>query len=49
MDMVGFGHHFISNPDLVERLRNEWPLTPVNYDNLQDQGSAGYTDYPFYQ
>lgn len=28
LDMVAFGRPFISNPDLVERLADGWPLTP---------------------
>ena len=27
-DLIAFGRPFISNPDLVERFRNNWPLEP---------------------
>jgi 2,4-dienoyl-CoA reductase-like NADH-dependent reductase (Old Yellow Enzyme family) len=27
-DLIAFGRPFISNPDLVERFRNGWPLAP---------------------
>jgi 2,4-dienoyl-CoA reductase-like NADH-dependent reductase (Old Yellow Enzyme family) len=27
-DLIAFGRPFISNPDLVERFRNKWPLEP---------------------
>ncbi len=46
-DAIGFGRLFISNPDLVERIRRNQPL------NLYDVGTfyvrdqiKGYTDYP---
>jgi N-ethylmaleimide reductase len=50
-DLIAFGRPFISNPDLVERFRNGWPLasqadmatwyTPA--------GAKGYTDFPPHQ
>jgi N-ethylmaleimide reductase len=45
-DMVAFGKLFISNPDLVERLRLEAPLNALNSGALYGGGAAGYTDYP---
>lgn len=45
-DMVAFGKPFISNPDLVTRLRNDAPLATLNRDTLYGGGAAGYTDYP---
>jgi N-ethylmaleimide reductase len=45
-DMVAFGKLFISNPDLVERLRDESPLATLNQATLYGGGAAGYTDYP---
>jgi N-ethylmaleimide reductase len=45
-DAVVFGKPFISNPDLVERLRVGAALAPVNFDLLYTPGPAGYTDYP---
>jgi N-ethylmaleimide reductase len=45
-DMVAFGRPFISNPDLVERLRLNAPLAAVNIATLYGGGAAGYTDYP---
>ena len=45
-DMVAFGKLFISNPDLVTRLRNDAPLATLNRDTLYGGGAAGYTDYP---
>ena len=45
-DLVAFGRPFISNPDLVRRLREDLPLSPLNRDTLYGGGAAGYTDYP---
>ncbi len=45
-DMVAFGKFFISNPDLVERLRLDAPLAALNSDTLYGGGAVGYTDYP---
>jgi N-ethylmaleimide reductase len=45
-DLVAFGRPFISNPDLVNRLRLNAPLAVVNTDELYGGGAAGYTDYP---
>mmetsp|Transcript_22986 Transcript_22986/g.25166 ORF Transcript_22986/g.25166 Transcript_22986/m.25166 type:complete len:369 (-) Transcript_22986:184-1290(-) len=28
-DLISFGRLFISNPDLVERFKNDWPLNPL--------------------
>jgi N-ethylmaleimide reductase len=45
-DLVAFGRPFISNPDLVRRLREGAPLTPPNQDTFYGGGAEGYTDYP---
>jgi 2,4-dienoyl-CoA reductase-like NADH-dependent reductase (Old Yellow Enzyme family) len=45
-DAVSFGKDFISNPDLVERLRTGAPLTPWNLATFYTPGPEGYTDYP---
>jgi N-ethylmaleimide reductase len=45
-DMVAFGKPFISNPDLVNRLRLDAPLTALNNDTLYGGNAIGYTDYP---
>lgn len=45
-DMVAFGRPFISNPDLVTRLRRKAPLAPLNRATLYGGGAEGYTDYP---
>ena len=44
-DMVSFGRPFMSNPDLVNRLRLNEVLTPLDTATLYGGGAAGYTDY----
>ena len=46
-DAISFGRPYISNPDLVERLRVGAELTPDNYKTWYTPGAEGYTDYPF--
>ncbi|MFZ7096617.1 alkene reductase [Luteimonas dalianensis] len=48
-DLVAFGRPFISNPDLVERLRNGWPLAEADPATFYGGGEAGYTDYPAFK
>ena len=48
-DLVGFGTLFISNPDLPERFKNNWPLTPGDHKTFYGGDATGYTDYPTYQ
>ena len=45
-DLISFGTHFISNPDLVERLRRNAPLNDVDRSTVYFGGAKGYTDYP---
>nr|WP_230680921.1 alkene reductase [Paracidovorax cattleyae] len=45
-DIVAFGKAFISNPDLVERLRKDAPLNPWDSKTFYGGGEKGYTDYP---
>jgi N-ethylmaleimide reductase len=45
-DLIAFGRHYISNPDLAERLRSDLPLTPPNRATFYSQGPEGYIDYP---
>ncbi|MCI0993555.1 alkene reductase [Pseudomonas corrugata] len=45
-DLIAFGRPFISNPDLVERLKTAAPLTPLDGATLYGGGAEGYTDYP---
>jgi len=45
-DLFAFGRPFISNPDLVERLKTGAPLASLNPGTLYGGGAQGYTDYP---
>ncbi|MDE3177997.1 MAG: alkene reductase [Pseudomonadota bacterium] len=45
-DMIAFGRPFISNPDLVERLRINAPLANGDQATYYGGGAKGYTDYP---
>jgi N-ethylmaleimide reductase len=45
-DLIAIGRPFISNPDLVERLRNGWPLVTEDRATFYQGGRAGYVDYP---
>ena len=49
-DLISFGRPFISNPDLVDRFRNGWPLAEDAEiaDWYSPTGEKGYTDYPVY-
>lgn len=44
-DLVAFGRPFISNPDLVEKLRDGQALTELDASTLYTAGAKGYTDY----
>lgn len=46
LQAVAFGHHYVSNPDLVERVRRGLPLVEPNAATFYSPGPAGYTDYP---
>lgn len=49
-DMIAFGRPYISNPDLVERFRNGWPLAPdAEMDVWFSFEKEGYTDFKPYQ
>lgn len=45
-DLVAFGKDFISNPDLVARLREHLPLNPFDTSTFYGGGARGYIDYP---
>lgn len=47
-DLFAFGKLFISNPDLVERLKHGLRLAELNPATLYGGGAEGYTDYPNY-
>ena len=45
-DLICFGRPFISNPDLVERLRSGAPLATPDQATFYAGEAHGYTDYP---
>lgn len=47
-DLIAFGRPFISNPDLVERIRRGLPLAEADRATFYTAGEQGYTDYPTY-
>lgn len=49
VDLVAFGKPFISNPDLVERLRRNAPLNELDKSTFYGGSAKGYTDYPTLQ
>jgi N-ethylmaleimide reductase len=44
-DLVAFGRHFISNPDLPARLRHGLPLARYDRSTFYGGDARGYTDY----
>jgi len=48
-DLVAFGRHFISNPDLPERFRHGLTLNPYDRSTFYGGDARGYTDYPAHQ
>ncbi|AFQ52185.1 alkene reductase [Burkholderia cepacia] len=50
LDLIAFGTSYIANPDLVERMKNDWPLAESDRSTFYGViGSKGYTDYPEFQ
>lgn len=48
-DIVAFGRPFINNPDLVDRFKNNMPLSEdLKMDLFYSADEKGYTDYPVY-
>jgi N-ethylmaleimide reductase len=47
VDMVAFERPFISNPDLVARLKINAPLNKLDAETLYCGSAKGYIDYPF--
>ncbi len=49
-DLIAFGRPFLSNPDLVERFANGWPLNPpAEMKVWYSFDAVGYTDFPRYK
>ncbi len=46
-ELVAFGRPYINNPDLVDRFKNNWPLSQdLKMDLFYSADEKGYTDYP---
>ncbi|HOE42724.1 MAG TPA: alkene reductase [Rhodoferax sp.] len=45
-DLIAFGRPFISNPDLVARMKSGAQLTVPDMSTFYTPGEKGYTDYP---
>jgi N-ethylmaleimide reductase len=45
-DAISFGRPFISNPDLVERIRIGAPFSPGDTTTFYNGSANGYVDYP---
>lgn len=48
-DLFVFGRAYMSNPDLVERMKRNRPLTPVDMRRGYGGGEEGYNDYPTWE
>lgn len=48
-DAICFGTLAMSNPDLVERFKNNWEInTNIDWSTVFCGNQKGYSDYPFY-
>jgi N-ethylmaleimide reductase len=45
-DLIAFGRPFVSNPDLVARMKTNAALAKPNDKTFYTPGANGYTDYP---
>lgn len=45
-DLISFGRLYISNPDLVERFKENAPLNEYNRETFYGGTEVGFTDYP---
>ena len=45
-DLICYGRRFISNPDLVERIRSGAPIAEADFRTFYGGSAEGYTDYP---
>jgi N-ethylmaleimide reductase len=43
---VAFGHHYVSNPDLVERIQTGHAIVEPDARTFYSNDAKGYTDYP---
>ena len=45
-DLIAFGHHYVSNPNLVQKIREGRTLVEPDPSTYYTPGSKGYSDYP---
>jgi len=45
--LISFARHFLANPDLPLRLKENIELAPHNRETFYTRGAEGYTDYAF--
>jgi len=48
VDLIAFGRPFISNPDLVNRMKHDWPFAQADRAIYYGGDQRGYTDFPNY-
>ncbi len=48
-DLFAFGRPFIANPDLPERIKQQWPLNEADAATMYGGTEIGYSDYPYYK
>ena len=46
LDAIAFGHHYVSNPDLVACVERNIPFLEPDVSTFYTSGAKGYTDYP---
>lgn len=46
INAIAFGHHYVSNPNLVEKIKNAVALTEPDQNTFYTNDAKGYTDYP---
>ncbi|MGW7900610.1 hypothetical protein ACWEZE_13760 [Staphylococcus shinii] len=47
-DIAPIGEWALANPDIVERIKNNYPLNEMDPTTIYGRGEKGYIDYPFY-
>lgn len=48
-DLFAFGRPFIANPDLPERIKQQWPLNEADAATMYGGTEVGYSDYSYYK
>lgn len=48
IDLVAFGKFYIANPDLSNRIKNNFELSQPDWSSVYGGGEKGYSDYPKY-